>query len=83
MKGKVSWFNKKKGYGFIIPEDKTKDVFVHYSGISSDIKYKVLEQDQIVEFDITKNEKGLVAINVKVVSTAQPVEELLNRFEGA
>jgi len=67
MKGKVIWFNKKKGFGFISPEDKSKDIFVHYSGIIDEEDYKVLEKGQAVEFEITENDKGRTAVNTKVL----------------
>ena len=77
MKGKVLWFNKKRGYGFITPDDKTKDIFVHYTGILSD-GFKVLEQDQIVEFDTAENDKGRTAINVKVIGDQNSRQNRLN-----
>ena len=67
MKGKVNWFSKQKGYGFITPDDGSKDVFVHYSGIIDDSKLKNLEKDQAVEFEVTENEKGSIATNVRAL----------------
>ena len=49
MKGKVKWFDGKKGYGFITGEDG-KEVFVHYSGIVKD-GFKALNEKQEVEYD--------------------------------
>jgi CspA family cold shock protein len=66
MKGKVAWFNNTKGFGFIKPEDGSKDVFCHFSAIQSD-GYKQLEEGQVVEFDVVKGAKGLQAENVRVV----------------
>jgi CspA family cold shock protein len=63
MRGKVKWFNAKKGYGFITKEDG-EDVFVHYSGIAMD-GFKVLRDEQEVEFDIQDGDKGKQAVNVK------------------
>ena len=62
MQGKVKWFNADKGFGFISC-DNGKDVFVHYSQIRSN-GYKTLENEQIVEFELIKAEKGLQAQNV-------------------
>jgi CspA family cold shock protein len=63
MRGKVKWFNAKKGYGFITKEDG-EDVFVHYSGIAMD-GFKVLRDEQEVEFEIQDGDKGKQAVNVK------------------
>ena len=56
VKGKVKWFNGKKGYGFIAAESG-EDVFVHFSEIQLD-GYKTLEEGQNVEFEIEKDSKG-------------------------
>ena len=61
-KGKVKWFDNKKGYGFITPEDG-KDVFVHHTAIQGD-GYKTLQEGQDVEFDIVQGPKGEQAANV-------------------
>ncbi len=61
-KGKVKWFNAKKGYGFITPESGN-DVFVHFSAIQMD-GYKNLEEGQDVEFDIEQGPKGDQAVRV-------------------
>jgi CspA family cold shock protein len=65
MLGKVKWFSSSKGYGFLTTDDG-KDVFVHYSGIQSG-GYKELKEGQKVEFETETGEKGLKAVNVKVV----------------
>ncbi|TMI79455.1 MAG: cold-shock protein, partial [Bacillati bacterium ANGP1] len=54
-KGTVKWFNREKGYGFITPEEG-KDVFVHYTGIAGE-GFRILEEGQIVEFEITQGQK--------------------------
>jgi CspA family cold shock protein len=65
MKGTVKWFNDKKGFGFITPENG-KDIFVHYSAIqSTDGKFKTLKDGQVVEFDVVKGNKGEQATNVR------------------
>lgn len=64
MKGKVKFFDNKRGYGFITPEkEDMKDVFVHFSQIQGE-GYKTLENGQKVVFDAEPSEKGMVAKNV-------------------
>ena len=63
IKGNVKWFNESKGFGFITPEDGSKDVFVHFSAIQGD-GYKSLEEGQKVEFEVVDGEKGPQAANV-------------------
>jgi cold shock protein len=65
-KGKVKWFNAKKGYGFISDEDGT-DVFVHFSALNMD-GYKTLAEGEEVEFEVTQGEKGPQAANVTKVN---------------
>ena len=62
VKGKVKWFNGKKGYGFIASESG-EDVFVHFSEIQ-DSGYKTLDEGQDVEFELEKDQKGLKAKKV-------------------
>lgn len=68
LKGKVKWFNNAKGYGFI-GRDDGPDVFVHYSGITSE-GYKSLAEGDDVEFEIVDGQKGPQAANVNKISAA-------------
>ena len=64
-KGRVKWFNEKKGYGFISRDDGN-DVFVHFSAIKKD-GFKSLNEGDAVEFEIADGPKGPQATNVVVV----------------
>ncbi len=66
MKGTVKWFNEQKGFGFITPEDGSKDLFVHHTAIQMD-GYKTLTENQKVEFDAVPSDKGPKAANVRAV----------------
>ena len=64
LKGKVKWFNSKKGYGFIEREDKEKDVFVHASAVR-EAGLKFVNEGDDITFEISEGEKGPSAINLK------------------
>jgi len=64
--GTVKWFNNDKGYGFITPEDGSKDLFVHHTGIDGE-GFKSLPEGARVEFEATEGPKGPQATNVRVV----------------
>ncbi|AEW44601.1 RNA chaperone, transcription antiterminator [Serratia symbiotica str. 'Cinara cedri'] len=66
IKGQVKWFNESKGFGFITPNDGSKDVFVHFSAIQGN-GFKTLAEGQNVEFEIQDGQKGPSAINVLAV----------------
>ena len=64
--GTVKWFNTEKGYGFITPEDGSKDLFVHFSGIEGE-GYKSLNEGAKVEYEQSQGQKGPQATKVRVV----------------
>ena len=61
--GTVKWFNEEKGFGFIAPEDGSKDLFVHHSEIKVN-GFAKLEEGQAVSFEIGEGRKGPCAVNV-------------------
>lgn len=65
-RGKVKWFDAKKGYGFI-EKDGGGDVFVHFSAIKADAGYKTLAEGAVVEFEVVDGKKGPQATNVVIV----------------
>ncbi len=61
--GTVKWFNDSKGFGFITPEDGSKDCFVHHTAIQGS-GFKSLSEGEQVEFDVVQGQKGPAAENV-------------------
>jgi CspA family cold shock protein len=59
-RGKVKFFNERKGFGFIMDDETQQDVFVHVSGLVD----KIRENDQVT-FDVTEDNRGKKAINVR------------------
>jgi len=64
--GTVKWFNDDKGYGFITPDDGSKDLFVHHSNIQMG-GFKSLKDGQRVEYEPAQGKKGPEATNVSAL----------------
>ena len=62
-RGTVKWFNADKGFGFIVPDEGSADLFVHHSEIKTE-GYATLTDGQTVEFDVGEGQKGPCAKNV-------------------
>jgi CspA family cold shock protein len=62
--GTVKWFNDDKGFGFITPDDGSKDLFVHQSAIVAD-GHRTLAEGSKVSFDAEAGDKGPRAANVR------------------
>lgn len=62
-RGKVKFYNYPKGYGFIEDEESGQDIFVHMSGIKTNIR----EGDKVT-FDVIEGKKGMNAINVSLIT---------------
>ncbi|MBY9007840.1 MAG: cold-shock protein [Candidatus Lokiarchaeota archaeon] len=68
VKGTVKWFNSRKGFGFITPEDGSDDVFVHFSTIKGeDNEFKTIYEGDIVEYEVVDGKKGPQANEVTVL----------------
>ena len=66
INGKVKFFNDQKGFGFIAPEDGSKDAFVHVSALEK-IGLSTLAQDQRVSYDLETDQRGKTsAVNLQV-----------------
>lgn len=63
-KGKVKWFNERKGFGFITPDDGGDDLFVHHSNITME-GFRSLQENQAVEYEAAQGKKGPEATNVR------------------
>jgi len=64
--GTVKWFSDEKGYGFVTPDDGSKDVFVHFSSIQGE-GFRSLAEGAKVEYEVTEGAKGPQASDVKLI----------------
>ena len=66
-KGIVKWFNRTKGYGFVEPEDKANDVFVHITAVQNS-GLITLFQGQVISYDLQNlNEDRIAAVNILIL----------------
>ena len=71
MKGTVKWYNARKGYGFITPDDNSDDVFVHATSLK-DCGLKKLYTGSEVTYETDQDEKGRRAKSIKVTKEIKP-----------
>ena len=84
-RGKVKWFNNAKGYGFIIEEGCSDDLFAHFSSVQME-GYKTLKAGQAVTFDKKPSDKGIHAVNIVPEEQPQkhsPPEHASERKSGS
>ena len=71
MKGTVKWYNARKGYGFITPDDNSDDVFVHATALKNS-SLKKLYTGSEVTYETDQDEKGKRAKSIKVTKEIKP-----------
>ena len=74
MKGIVKWYNARKGYGFITPDDKSDDVFVHATSLKT-CGLKKLYTGSEVSFETDQDDKGKRAKSIKILKEVKPEQE--------
>ena len=74
--GVVKWFNNAKGYGFILADECSSDVFAHYSAIRME-GYKTLKAGQTVRFEVEAGPKGMHAIAIEALEAHEDAVAML------
>tara|TARA_B100001121_G_C18185447_1_gene387650 strand:- start:123 stop:347 length:225 start_codon:yes stop_codon:yes gene_type:complete len=64
--GVVKWYNSKKGYGFVAPDDGSKDIFIHASALR-DANIRYLQENDKIKYTVQQSEKGPSCINISKV----------------
>jgi CspA family cold shock protein len=78
---KVKWFDAKKGYGFLEHPDGEADIFVHYTSVQTEARFRTLTPGETVEFELSDGPKGIHARDVISLAPA-PDHEPSERFEA-
>jgi CspA family cold shock protein len=76
--GKVKWFNNAKGYGFILEDGGTEDLFAHFSSIEME-GYKTLKAGQSVRFEKQPGNKGTHAVSISPIAEVQTQLSIIPR----
>lgn len=66
--GTVKWFDDGKGFGFITPDDGSKDLFAHFSQIQNTGGFRSLSEQQRVQFEVTQGQKGPQASKIRALA---------------
>jgi CspA family cold shock protein len=74
MTGTVKWFDSKKGFGFITPDDGSEDVFCHHTAIRMK-GYRQLETGAAVEYETEPTAKGSKAVNIRPIGPIRPIPQ--------
>jgi len=69
--GTVKWFDKKKGYGFIVGPEGDRDIFVHYSSIQG-TGFRTLKDGERVSYELVESDKGMQARKVEILAEKKP-----------
>ena len=64
--GKLKWFDHKKGYGFITPDDDDKDAFLHVSALEK-ANITQLDEGQIIKYELAEHRGKMSATNIEIV----------------
>jgi CspA family cold shock protein len=64
--GTVKWFSDEKGFGFITPDEGSRDLFVHHTGINGE-GYRSLAEGSKVSYEEEQGDKGPKAVNVSAI----------------
>jgi CspA family cold shock protein len=72
--GLVTWFDARKGIGFITKDDGTGDIFCHWTNIEME-GFKTLKPGQVVSFELGQNHRGVQAVKIKVLRDAEKEEK--------